>query len=520
MGQLIEGLRANSRAWVSGLCAAMMLCFVPLVFRDAFFDINRIKVYSVYACIPAAAVLMLFAWIIHKRGSKRIPLRKDVRRCFISMAVFLSACVASCAFSGFDRSVLLGTEGRSCGLLFLLCCGAAFYLIACGRARFSRMLWLILLCADLIALLGLLNAMGIDPLGFYTYIKKSQRTMYMSTIGHFDFFGTYMVMLLPLAGALFVFSDKRAERCFGLLSALLISLGTAASRTDSALMGVQLACLALFALSGNAYISIARALLVWAVGFVSLPLAGILMKHGAFSITYSGFHAVLCERPIALAASALLIALALLSAAMHKRGACAPGRKKLTALLLAVLCAAAVLLICAILYFTFIQPDAALGAAEQLLRFDDQWGSCRGFVYTRSVKEYMSYSPPEKLFGKGLDTTKIILSAYFDHPVVERVGIFDDAHNQLLQFLLTGGLLTAGAFAAFYLFMLLTLYRCAQEDPLLCGAAASVAAYSVVLLINVTQPILLITYFSLCALALGRVGYLDRSLKRRRRMNG
>ena len=211
----------------------------------------------------------------------------------------------------------------------------------------------------------------------------------------------------------------------------------------------------------------------------------------------------------------ILFAAAFLCRFLARKGVRAPGRKTMTTIVLIVLFCAALALLGAMVYFTVVNPEADLGEAAGFLRFDDAWGSYRGFVYKRAVDAFGTYTPAEKIFGKGLDTTKSILRPYFDHPVVKIVGVFDDTHNQLLQLLLTGGILAAASFVLFYAVMLVTLYRHADRDPLLCGATASVFAYLIVILINVTQPILIITYFSLSALALGRISYIDK-----RRRNG
>ena len=308
-----EKLRDHSPAYVSAFCAFMMLCFVPIVYRNAFFDINRIKVYSVYAIIPLTLVLMLFAVLFRKNNRKTNLQDRSILICFGAMAVFLVSCLLSCLFSGFSAAVLLGNQGRYCGFLFLICCGAAFYLIACPGISGKHILPAIELTVGLVALLGVLNAMGIDPLGFYDRIKRGQEQMFMSTIGHFDFFGTYMVMLFPLCAGTFLFSGKRICRWFGFVCCVLSLMGAAAARTDSALLGIQMGCAALVALSGGSFFRLFKALIVWAIAFFSLPVVGFLMKNGAFGLTYSGPHKLLCEQGIAYFAGAVLFSAASVS---------------------------------------------------------------------------------------------------------------------------------------------------------------------------------------------------------------
>ena len=101
-----------------------------------------------------------------------------------------------------------------------------------------------------------------------------------------------------------------------------------------------------------------------------------------------------------------------------------------------------------------------------------------------------------------MELTLRVLTPYFDDPTMLRGGVFNDPHCQPLQMLLTCGVLGMTTFVLFYVSMLVTLLRHAGRDPLICGTFASVFAYSIVMLINVTQPILIATYFSVCALGL------------------
>ena len=174
------------------------------------------------------------------------------------------------------------------------------------------------------------------------------------------------------------------------------------------------------------------------------------------------------------------------------------------------------LLLAAILFFTFVEPEYELGELADILRFDDTWGSRRGFVYTRALRAYADYSLKEKLIGRGLEQVLSTLNPYFDNSAMLSDGIYNDTHCQPLQFLLNCGLLGAAAFVAFYLVTIVTVYRYMGKDPLLMGLFASLAAYLLIMLLNVTQPILIATYLSLCALALARIRTLTVLRKARR----
>ena len=93
------------------------------------------------------------------------------------------------------------------------------------------------------------------------------------------------------------------------------------------------------------------------------------------------------------------------------------------------------------------------------------------------------------------------------------LGTFNDAHCQPLQLLLTTGLFGALVFLAFYVSMLRAIFRHAGEDALLTGVLASLAGYGVIMLLQVTQPILISTCLSLCALALSRIHHQKEGIR-------
>lgn len=500
-------LRKHAAGGVAFLCAAFMLCVVPLYFQDAFFDINRCKVNLVQRVMPPLCALMAAALILrgcrpHDRASFA-----EVRMPMLAMLALLAACVTACAVNGFEPSMLDGSQGRYCGLFFMLCCGGAFYAIACSAMPGRLIAGLMLACASAVALLGLLNAMGMDPLGFYVGIKQGQQSTFLSTIGHFDFFGTYLLMMFGVAAGLFVFGRRRAARIPAGVCAGMIAMGMCASRTDSAIGGMHLVLLAIAALTGNSLMQMARAAGLWAVCFIALPVVRTLVASSPYHPHFSGLPAILSQMPVAGAFALVFAGLSLFFYGLEKRGARAPGRRRLARLAAVVFAAIVVLLLAALLWFSVVDAQTDLGEAESFLRFNDLWGSVRGFAWIRSMRAFGDYTLLEKLFGRGMETTLSTLEPYFDDPsmIARAGGVFNDPHCQPLQMLLTCGLFGMGAFLAFYAFMVRTLLRRAGEDPLLCGLFGSLAGYLIIMLINVTQPILLSTYFSICGLALARV---------------
>ena len=496
----LSQLRRRAPGAVAWLCAALMLCALPLLFHNGFFDINRFKVGVVCRAVPCLLAAFIVALLLRPREEKPLAPLPGTRLPACFLATLLVACTIACARCGFDEASLTGSEGRYCGLVFWLACGCAFGIMASGASRLSYIDDAAILCAGVVAALGIANALGADPLRFYQGISEKQKPVFLSTIGNADFFGAYLAMLFPLAGARYV----RAVRCrFAWLSlSLLMACGVIASRTDSSFLALHLSCAALLGCSGKSLDAMRRALVLWSLCLLALPVMQPALN--AADRMLSGLLLMLCRTRLALILGALCLCVAGLCAWAKRRGMNVPGKR----LPLALMAAAAVLaltLIGVILWFSCVDTESELGAASALLRFDDNWGSRRGFAYTRSLRAYADYSAGDKLFGRGVDLTKRILEPYADNPRVLALGTFNDAHCQPLQLLLTTGLFGALSFLMLYASMIRTTLRHAEGDALLTGAFASLSGYGVIMLLQVTQPILIATFLSLCAFALARL---------------
>ncbi|MGN0996096.1 MAG: O-antigen ligase family protein [Candidatus Ventricola sp.] len=487
------------------LCAAAMLVALPLVFRNAFFDINRVKIDWVCGLMPALA---LFSLVCCLAARQRLPRDAGAWGILLSAALFLLACVLSAARQGFSEAVLRGSQGRGCGLVFLLSCGAAALAIAAGRLRGHALSWLIGLAGGCVALLGVLNALGIDPLHFYAGIAPGQEKLFLSTIGNLDFFGGYVAMLLPMTAVWFVAAKRWAVRCPALLGTIACEAAIAAAGSDSAFAAAQAGFAVLLTLCGDDWRCMGRALLLWALSFAALLIMQPLLLFSVRRRAYTGLFLALCQRGVAAGACALLVLAAVLCLWLGRRGVRAPGRNRLMVCFFVVGAAMLLAALAAIYRFTVLEPERELGALGDLLRFDDSWGTRRGFVYRRAVRALADYSTADWLLGRGVDCTRAILSPYFDNPDMLRYGVFNDAHCQVLQYLLTIGLPGTLSLIACHVLALHACWRRAAQDPLLTGVCASLGAYTVVALVSVAQPILMATYLSVVAVAVSRMLHL------------
>ena len=493
-------------SFASAICAVMMLVFLPLVFRNALFDINRVKADLMIAAVPVCSLLSAVSFAAAR---KRPALCREVKRICLILLVFAAAAAISSARCGFSKQVLFGLDGRRSGLLFLLACVGGFLVIVIGGLEGSCIRLLASASAAAVAVLGVLNAVGVDPFGFYVRMQKGQEHLFLSTIGNIDFFGCYLALMLPAAAGGWVFCGRRKTDWLYLTCSICITAGIAASRSDTALLAVQAGMLLLLVFSGESYAAMSRILFLWAFSFAALPIMYTAFQHADYYLPVTGIFFALCDRPLAWAASAMLFAVSISCVYAGKHGRKPLGIRRIAALSLSGTLVIAALLLAAIICFTVIYPDAEIGPLSSFLRFDDHWGTRRGFVYRCSAKALSGFSLADCLFGQGVDMTHHILGPYFDDPAMLAHGVFNDAHCQPLQYLLTTGLLGSASLIAFHVSLMISLARYAKHDSMICSYFAALCAYTLSALVSVSQPILIASYFAVCAAAVSRVQYFS-----------
>ena len=157
--------------------------------------------------------------------------------------------------------------------------------------------------------------------------------------------------------------------------------------------------------------------------------------------------------------------------------------------------------------------------ADGIFRFDDSWGNYRGYVWSRLVSTYKEFPLVNKLFGYGNESVKSIMTAGYYDEMISKVGVvYDNAHNEYLQYLVTTGVLGAvtyvGLIVSAFVSMIRTAFSSSDYDFCACIAVAlGIASYAVQALFNLNQSLTTPYIFLLAAMAAG----IGRRLKLQRK---
>lgn len=489
--------------------AALVLAVIvagvfPLFFRNKFFDINRAKLALLQSSAIICAIACVVLWLIERVVRKDI---RSIRIPKISLAdvgatLFFASAALSTWLSDYRVQAFTGESGRRSGLLFLLALYLMYLVISRALKMRRGIMGLYFGAGVAAALLGVLNFYMIDPLSFYQNMKETQVIIFMSTIGNINFFGLYLCMVLCVGSALYMKAERIAVRNACALGTFVCFYGTIVSRSDGAVLGVALLFVLLlyYALADAHRLRRAAVLvLLYASALGCVRVVGVLTGWYGYPFQ-GGLCEALVKSPAPMILTAASVVLVIASEWMVRRKTTLP-RKALRTALIAVAAAGVVAVMGLVVYFTWVNPQAQAGALTQFLRFDDNWGTYRGFVWTRSLDAYAQLSPLKKLIGTGPDTMRFVLAPYRDSAIEAAAnGVFENCHNEYLQYLVTTGALGLGGYVLLTAGAICQAMRSRHSVEGL-SVLLMLCVYVPLAVINVNQPVTVVQFFLAASLA-------------------
>jgi hypothetical protein len=138
---------------------------------------------------------------------------------------------------------------------------------------------------------------------------------------------------------------------------------------------------------------------------------------------------------------------------------------------------------------TGMDPER-LGSLKNYLVLDDMWGTKRGYIWRKSVELFADFSVEKKLIGYGPDTFGILTVLGFRNEMASATGfVFDSAHNEYLQYLITIGILGTGAYITGLAAAAVRLFRNLSKTPYAAGVMFAIVCYALQAFVNLNLPV-------------------------------
>ena len=529
----------------------LILCVYPVVFHNYYFDITKTRSdffsavtvgYIILAAITYAAVITISMKdkevSLFKGENKEIPWSKpETWMAFFVLANIFSYLI-TVTDDGFidSKAAFYGSNGRLMGLLMYLIIGAMFLILGKYvdiKLPVYVMFGIITLFSYCVAIyqhidpdLSRFKSSKYHPKGIkaltelfphYVFnlknrINKKQYNIFISTFGNINIFASFIVISLACFICMFIFSKKLFYKVF---SGIVITVGGTVmmiANSDSAYIGVGAVLFFLFLLAykDGKLLSFFMSLILLGVGNLGIVLINKYISE-VMKKKYDkrgGFAEHLDRLDYALIIMALLVLVYLFVYVIEKKFGDKfdkVNKNKVIIIFTGVVLALVVAVI-------IIGNILKIGA----FTFNYRWGTYRGYIWSKSAALFKDAPFRNKIFGYGNESLKALMNTYYhDEMVAVTKKVYDNAHNELLQYLVTTGICGVFAYLGLFVSSFVYILKNSKKEVIAYISLAVMLGYFVQGLINLNQPIT--TPFLFVFMAVG-VGYV-KSLKKKDNQN-
>lgn len=479
----IKSLTAEKVATV-GVFA--LLALYPVVMTDKYFNITITR----YLFFTVASVLFFAVCMVMKINSVDSPLKPGkpkLSTADISFLLFFAVSAVSSFASAYGLQLTLsGGGGRRMGLLMTASMFLAYIFISkFYRIREYEFLFFGLAGA-VAAILGLFQFIGLDPLGLLEGLSELDSVRFISFMGNINIYSSYICLVLPLAMYMFCFSEKKLNSVFWLLVSAASFIGLMTSISDSGYLGLAAAAVTLAVLTAKGRKTFQRFFVLVMTLLISAGIFDLVWKNFGNPDHPNSVPNEIIANPWVIAAGSIVSAVIIIILNI-----CDFSEKVYKGIgIFIIIAAVTAVTICVglVIWFSYVDINADLGKLSNYLRFSYNWGNGRGYSWSKLLEIFKELPLHRKLVGTGPETLSYEMLSRFNDEMHELFGFhFDNAHNDLLQYLITVGLL---GMLTYVMLVVSAVRSCLKAENVIGRAMIlPIVAFFAQSLVNITQPI-------------------------------
>lgn len=419
---------------------------------------------------------------------------------------FALANLFSFAVADNKDGALTGSTGRFMGLWFFLCAIAVVLLL---RIRIKETILVFfeasILYAAIVAIYQhlepVLRRSFLHYLPFahlHDRISKKQYNVFLSTLGNINILASFLAFAVPVALCIFIYTNKRWHKILSGVTLYFASTTIMVANSDSAYLGIAVAVMLLFFLAfrDDKLRYFFGGIVIIAAGYFTMTMLNHLVldkydKRGGFAETLDKPFVIL----VALIASIVMLVAWLLIEHFCGEKLLKLNKKKIC---IFILIALAIVFMIAVI--------VGIKKKMNLFTFNYKWGTYRGYIWAKCGEIFRDAGPMRKLFGYGQESLlAIVKDRYYDEMVMVTNKVYDNAHNELLQYLVTTGLLGLVSYIGLFVSSVVYIFKRANKRVIANVCIVAMVGYFAQALINISQPITTPFFFIFMALGLGYV---------------
>ncbi|MBO4863367.1 MAG: O-antigen ligase family protein [Eubacterium sp.] len=420
----------------------------------------------------------------------------------IWMGLFLIANIIALFMAPDLSEAWTGEGGRYFGLSLVMI--IAFSFICLSREASVNMIvyTVFFLVSGLAYVMAVLQHFGFDPFGLRDKIVDRQKEMFISLFGNINTYGSYICVALPVFVALFIFGKKILPRVMAGIILFLAGMAIIPAKSDNVYLGLGVAFIVLF------YIAILNKRFteyIFSVLLLILGLETMAILNSVFNGSQKHINGIakIIENPKIMLIFVLII-VAVLIISLIFRAADYEAYKNIQSWKL--------LIVFSVILIVAAAATIVLGvrSGNELFKFNDEWGTYRGYIWRRGVSLFKESSPAHKIFGNGNETIGYLMKKYYYAEMVEITNKkYDNLHNEILQYLVTTGLFGLIAYLGFVVTSFIYIGKRMKGDAVAIGCLAGAASYFAQSLVTLNQPITTPYFFVILAVGIGYIRYRD-----------
>lgn len=512
--EYVKGYRIPD--YVSYLFLAVMFGVYPIIMDDNYFNITITRYHTFIYSAGVFIVLMIIAYIAESAlesyyEGKSLFTLVDKCRCYnrpdFWMISFIMANTFAWMVADDQKNALSGQSGRYMGL-FMFIIVAMMFLLMANRFKTNMLVFMILAASSAFAyIVAIYQHAGNDFMKYKDRISAKQYDIFISTMGNINIFASFLVITVAVFFAMFVFGDKLVYRVIA--GVLLFGGGFVImiANSDSAYLGIGATAVLLFFLAyKEGYVRrYIGALFLIASGNLGVVLQNRYIT-SVLKMEYDkrgGVAEALDRIDLAvaiLAVTAVIYVIVHVCSKVFRDKLEKLNKKKVIIILLCSMAAGAIAVVI-----------MGIKSGASLFTFNYKWGTYRGYIWTKCVELFKDAPMVNKLFGYGNESLKGLMNSNFRDEMLKVTGkVYDNAHNEVLQYLVTTGIVGAVSYIGLFVSSFVYMIKNAAKNPVVNISLAVITGYFVQGLINLNQPITTPFYFVFMALGIGCIRYQKR----------
>ena len=417
------------------------------------------------------------------------------------ISLFLLANVFAWFMSDNRKGSWTGETGRCFGLSLVIVI-ALVVIVLSRQACVSHLIFISLSATAAFAfVIAYLQHFGRDPFDLRLTVVKRQKEMFISTFGNINTYGAYICVVLPVFAAVFIFSKKLWARAVAGCLLFMSGMAIIPAKSDNVYLGAAAAFLLLFyvAIMNKKFTEYIFSVLLLVFGLT--VMAYMNRSYGGSQKHINGI-AEIVENPKIMTMLVVIVGLVLIAALVFRQSNYELYKSIQSKKFLIVF---SIILVVGV--FTVIVYG--IKSQNSLFVFNDKWGTFRGYIWRRCWNIFEDADPLHKMFGYGNETIAAQMKRYYAEMVSVTGKKYDNAHNELLQYLVTTGLFGLVSYLGFVVSSFRYIGRRLKGDPIAIACLAGGLSYFAQSLVDLNQPITAPLFFVIVATGVGHVRYRD-----------